>query len=107
MMKHYCDEWIQEWCEKHGWTDPVMNPLNHYWAFPPGGVMPVPIPADVLQAIKVEKGLSNQEQLLTFSVLGAGVLATLLTYLSHSPMPLVAEFAFSALAVAALDSSDS
>lgn len=83
-----------------------MNPLNHYWAFPPGGVMPVPIPMDVLHAIKAEKGLSEQEQILSIAVLGAGIVAVILTYLSHSPMPLVAEFAFAALAVAALDSTE-
>lgn len=69
--------------------------------------MPVPIPADVLQSIKAEKGLSNHEQVLSWAVLGAGVVAILLAYLAHSPMPLVAEFAFAALAVAALDTTDS
>ena len=68
--------------------------------------MPVPIPSDVLQAIKAEKGLSDQEQVLSFAVLGAGLMAVVLTYFAHSPMPLVAEFAFAALAVAALDSTD-
>ena len=69
--------------------------------------MPVPIPMDVLQSIKAEKGLSDQEQILSLAVLGAGLVAAVLTYFSHSPMPLVAEFAFAALAVAALDASDS
>ncbi|MGK7888775.1 MAG: hypothetical protein AB4042_05530 [Leptolyngbyaceae cyanobacterium] len=102
-MKHYCDEWIREWCDANGWTDPVMNPLNHYWAFPPGGVMPVPIPSDTLQSIKAEKGLSNQEQVWTWAALVFGVAAVCLSCVMRSPMPLVAVFAFTTMVVAALD----
>ncbi|NET09859.1 MAG: hypothetical protein F6K16_35195 [Symploca sp. SIO2B6] len=102
-MKHYCDEWIQEWCDNHGWTDPVMNPLNHYWAFPPGGVMPVPIPVETLQMIKAEKGLSDQEQLWSLAAIAASVVAMGLGAVMRSPMPLVAAFAFTALIVAGLE----
>ncbi|NET49174.1 MAG: hypothetical protein F6K09_10715 [Merismopedia sp. SIO2A8] len=102
-MKHYCDEWIQEWCDNHGWTDPVMNPLNHYWAFPPGGVMPVPIPAETLQMIKAEKGLSAQEQRWSLAAIAVSVVAMGLGAVMRSPMPLVAAFAFTALIVAGLE----
>lgn len=80
-----------------------MNPLNNYWAFPPGGVMPVPIPSDVLRSIKAEKGLSSQEQVWSYTALIFGIIAVCLSYVTRSPMPLVATFAFTAMVVAGLD----
>ncbi|MGF1498554.1 MAG: hypothetical protein ACFB8W_17280 [Elainellaceae cyanobacterium] len=102
-MRHFCDEWIQEWCYNNGWTDPVMNPINHYWAFPPGAVMPQPIPTDALRMIKVEKGLSRCEKrwILTAGVVGSVMVG--LSYWLSNPMPLVAAFALMAFIVAGTD----
>ncbi|MEB3231525.1 MAG: hypothetical protein VKJ64_10980 [Leptolyngbyaceae bacterium] len=65
--------------------------------------MPVPIPSDVLQTIKLEKGLSNQEQFWSGTALLFGMVAVLIAYVMRSPMPLVATFAFTAMVVASLD----
>ncbi len=54
-MKHYSDEWIEEWCQENGWTDLFVERSNSYWAFPPGAVMPEPIPAQALRVIKAKK----------------------------------------------------
>ena len=53
-MKHYCEEWVKDWCFENGWTDLYVERC-HYWAFPPGAVMPEPIPPRVLRLIKAEK----------------------------------------------------
>ena len=55
MIKHFCDDWVREWCDANGWTDLFMERSNHYWAFPPGAVMPEPIPSKTLRLIKSQK----------------------------------------------------
>ncbi len=41
--------WLDEWCKENGWTDPtwVDEPDQwlggRWWAFPPHGVMPLPL----------------------------------------------------------------
>lgn len=105
-MKHYCDSWIQEWCEGNGWTDLFMERLNFYWAFPPGAVMPEPIPAHILRTIKAEKGLCEEEKmsLVLASVVTVGSVALSFIYLS--PMPIVFAFAVDAVTVALLEVED-
>lgn len=106
MMKHYSEEWIQEWCAEHGWTDLYIEG-PHYWAFPPGAVIPEPIPPRVMQWIKNQKGLSIAEKrLLTVAALVTGG-ALLLSYLWHSPMPIVFAFAFGAITAGLLEVEDS
>ena len=102
-MKHYSDKWIKEWCEENGWTDLFMERKNNYWAFPPGAVMPEPIPPKTLRVIKAEKGLCPEEKLwLTL----AGVMAfigIIFSYFLKCPIPLVFAFAFDAITVARLE----
>lgn len=101
-MKHFCDDWIKEWCNDNGWTDLFIERYN-YWAFPPQAVMPLPIPKEILLEIKSQKGLSMQER-IWFSIAGiVGVISVLLTYLLTSPMPLVFAFAFCAIIMAYLE----
>lgn len=102
-MKHFCDQWIQEWCFENGWTDPVMEPLNHYWAFPPGGVMPQPIPSDVLRGIKSRNGLSQHEKMWTATAIAFAVVMAWLSYVLKCPMPLIAGFAYGAFVAAGLE----
>ncbi len=102
MLKHYQKEWIDEWCQLNGWTDLYIERC-HYWAFPPGAVMPEPIPPKVLRAIKAEKGLSGEEQLCSMSAVVVAVMGAILSYVLQSPMPLVLAFAFGAIAVALLE----
>lgn len=102
-MKHYSDEWIVEWCCENGWTDLFMERLNHYWAFPPGAVIPEPIPSHTLRTIKAEKGLCLEERLWLVIAVVATLAAPVLSYVLKSPMPLVLAFAFDAITVAKLE----
>lgn len=104
-MKHYCEEWINEWCQNNGWTDLYVE-RYHYWAFPPGAVMPEPIPPQVLRAIKAEKGLSGEERWGSIAAVVVSLSAPILSYFLKSPMPLVLAFAFSAVTVALLEVED-
>lgn len=99
MIKHFCDDWIKEWCQENGWTDLFIN-RSDYWAFPPNGVMPLPIPKETLLEIKLQKGLSRQER-IWFSIAGfVSIISAILTYILASPMPLVFSFAFCAIIMA-------
>ncbi|BAU64188.1 hypothetical protein STA3757_15590 [Stanieria sp. NIES-3757] len=102
-MKHFHDDWIQEWCDQNGWTDLFRERCNHYWAFPPGAVMPEPIPNKVLRLIKAEKGLSSDEQIWLTTAVVISAIALISTYLFMSPMPIVLAFAFDAITVGQLE----
>lgn len=98
-MKNFCDNWVKEWCNENGWTDLFIERYN-YWAFPPGGFMPLPIPKETLLEIKARKGLSNQEK-TWFSIAAIfSVISVFLTGILASPMPLVFAFAISAIIIA-------
>ena len=58
-MKHYSDQWVEEWCQENGWTELFLERQDHYWAFPPGAVIPEPIPHQTLKIIKSKKGWSE------------------------------------------------
>ena len=105
-MKHYCDAWINEWCEENGWTDLFMERYNNYWAFPPGAVIPEPIPPKTLRLIKSEKGLCYEERLWLIAAAIVTLTAVILTYFLKSPMPLVFAFAFDAITAAKLEVED-
>ncbi len=74
-----------------------------YWAFPPGAVMPVPIPNTVLHDIKAARGMTWDEKIWVGSAWSGTIVGTALTVALQSPMPLVAAFAFGAVVVAMLD----
>jgi hypothetical protein len=98
-MNKYCKQWIQNWCQENGWTELFME-RREYWAFPPHGVMPMPIPVQALKQIKEQRGMSPQERVWCGAACAAAVSGTILTYLLASPMPLVFAFAFCAVTVA-------
>ncbi len=102
-MRHFCDQWIQEWCDENGWTDLFIERYNNYWAFPPGAVMPEPIPNKVLRLIKLEKGLCEEEKAWLGVALGFTALAVTLTCFWATPMPIVVAFAFDAFTAAQLE----
>jgi hypothetical protein len=102
-MQHFHDEWIQEWCDRNGWTDLFMERYNHYWAFPPNCVMPEPIPQKVMKIIKSEKGLSQQEQKWLGLAMFVSVSALFASYFLVSPMPLMLAFGFDAITFARMD----
>jgi hypothetical protein len=90
-MNRYCIEWIQGWCQENGWTDLFVE-RHEYWAFPPNAVLPLPIPAQALQTLKAEKGLSPQEKIWYGTASVSALIALVLSYCFRCPMPLVAAF---------------
>ena len=105
-MQHYCHTWIEDWCNDNGWTDLFVVERNQFWAFPPHAVMPMPIPAQVLQLIKQQRGLSLDEQRWCVVAILSTVAAAVSSYLLQCPMPLVAAFALCALIVAQMETDD-
>jgi hypothetical protein len=105
-MKHYRDEWIQEWCNENGWTDLFIERCDNYWAFPPGAVIPEPIPPQVLRLIKAKKGLTFEERFWSSLAVMGTIAAVVSTYLFRCPMPLVFAFAFDAVTAAQLEVED-
>jgi hypothetical protein len=106
MIKHYCDRWIEEWCQDNGWTDLYIERCNNYWAFPPGAVMPEPIPPAALRLIKTKKGLSVEERLWSLIAVVGTVVAAIVTFWLKCPMPLVFAFALNAVTVAQLETEE-
>jgi len=102
-MKHYCDNWIQEWCEDNGWTELYRERCDFYWAFPPHAVIPEPIPSRILKAIKAEKGLCLEEKVWFFAATLLTLLGIVLSFVLKCPMPIVFAFAFDAVTVAQLE----
>ncbi|WP_041698858.1 hypothetical protein [Thalassoporum mexicanum] len=104
-MKHLRDEWVNDWCQENGWTDLYIE-RNHYWAFPPGAFMPMPIPSKALRCIKAQHGMCNQEKSLAIAAIIIAIGAVGLTFSFNSPMPLIFAFAFGAITVALLEVED-
>jgi hypothetical protein len=102
-MKHFQDEWIQDWCNDNGWTDLFVERCHNYWAFPPGAVIPEPIPSKVLRSIKLTQGLSQDEKTWLRLAAGFTVLSLILGFLLWCPMPVVFAFAFDAITAAQLE----
>lgn len=102
-MRHYSDEWLLEWCAENGWTDLYQERPDHYWAFPPGAVMPQPIPNSVLYDIKNTKGWCAQERFLVGLGWAIAALSVLMIGLMRSPFPLVLVFVDGAIVSALLE----
>lgn len=102
-MKHFSDDWVQEWCEENGWTDLFMERKDHYWAFPPGCVMPEPIPSQTLNSIKAQKGFCIEEKVWLVAAAIFSLSGAVLSLLLKCPMPIVFAFGFGAITVAQLE----
>ena len=102
-MRHFHDEWIQEWCDDNGWTDLFQERFNHYWAFPPGGVMPEPIPQKIMRSIKMQKGFTSNEQKWLIAAAGVSGVAIIASFFLVCPMPIMLAFAFDAVTFARLE----
>lgn len=99
------ESWVKEWCQENGWTDLFVE-RRHYWAFPPGAVIPVPIPPQVIKTLRTQRGPSLEEKIWRIAAVLCTLGATILSYLFRSPMPLVTAFAFCAVTVARLEDDD-
>jgi hypothetical protein len=106
LMNHFCNQWIEEWCEDNGWTDLFEERRNNYWAFPPGAVMPEPIPGKVLRGIKEERGMTSQEKIWSLSAVVGTLVAIFSTYIFKCPMPIIVAFAFDAVTAARFEMED-
>jgi hypothetical protein len=102
IMVKYSQEFAIAWCQENGWTD-FFTAQYRYWAFPPGAVMPLPLPAPALQILSTPKVLTAKEKLAYGIASVAGLVAISGTYWMNSPMPLVLGFTICAIAFAAID----
>lgn len=102
-MKHFHEEWLQEWCDNNGWTDLFAERHNHYWAFPPNGVMPEPIPSKVLITIKKQKGFSEAEKRWTTIAIIMSLVALVASYVTVCPLPIMLAFCFDAVVFALME----
>jgi hypothetical protein len=93
-------EYLQRWCQDHGWTDLFIEQYQ-FWAFPPGSVLPLPIPAYAFDGF--QQRLSRR----SFWLNAAAIILTLsgicLTALTSSPIPLLSAFVVSTMAVALME----
>jgi hypothetical protein len=101
-MIKYSYQWVKEWCDENGWTDLFIE-RYHYWAFPPGAVMPVPVPTPVLEAIRSQRGWTLGERIWISAAIGFTIAGASLGYLTSSPMPFIGAFAFCAVVVGLLE----
>ncbi|MEB3149359.1 MAG: hypothetical protein VKL60_10070 [Sphaerospermopsis sp.] len=103
IINHYYIEWIEDWCAENGWTDLFVERRGNYWAFPPGCVIPEPIPMDTLKLIKQKNGATSEEILISVVAVIITILCATCAFICMSPMPLVVAFAFDAVTVAQLE----
>jgi hypothetical protein len=96
-MFKYSQDYAKAWCQEQGWTD-FFTEQYRYWAFPPGAVMPLPLPRQALQRIHIEKVLSIREKLVYGATLGCCLTTAMAAYWLWSPMPLTFGFIFCAFA---------
>ncbi|WLT37332.1 hypothetical protein NON20_15600 [Synechocystis sp. B12] len=71
--------------------------------FSPGAVMPEPIPGKILRAIKLEKGLCEEEKAWLTAAVAVSALAIGSAFLLRNPMPVVLAFAFDAVTAGRLE----
>jgi hypothetical protein len=95
-------QYIQQWCQEHGWTDLFVE-QRQFWAFPPGSVLPVPVPTHALEGFYRTYEMSPQVGLLNLSSITITLVAVLLTVVTLSPVPLLIAFGYCAIAVALLE----
>jgi hypothetical protein len=105
-MNHYCFTWVENWCVENGWSEPFIRARNEFWAFPPHGVMPLPIPSQALRRMKQQNGLTLNERGWCLAAIASALTAAVSSYCFQSPMPLIAAFAFCAAVVAGLEIED-
>ena len=94
--------YLNQWCQEHGWTDLFVERYQ-FWAFPPGGVLPLPLPHAAIEGFYAQQATTQKH----WFCYGLSVVSTLiaipLAIASQSPMPLLAAFACAAIAVGMLD----
>lgn len=98
----YSYHWIQDWCQENGWTDLFVE-RQSFWAFPPGAVIPEPIPGEVLVSLKHLHGYSPIERNSFGLILAIALLSAVLSVWGRSPFPLVVAFCLASLVVAWLE----
>jgi hypothetical protein len=94
-------DYLQRWCQEHGWTDLFVDQCQ-FWAFPPGAVLPLPIPAYAFEGFQVGSP-SRRSWIFNGVAIACTVAGIVLTAFTFSPMPLLIAFAVSVTAVALVD----
>jgi hypothetical protein len=98
-MSKNLHQYIQQWCEDHGWTDLFMEQCQ-FWAFPPGSVIPSPVPSHALEKFYRIRKVPAPVKFLNISAFALALGSAVLTIWTGSPIPLVSAFGFCAIAVA-------
>lgn len=76
---------------------------RQFWAFPPGSVLPVPVPTHAIEGFYSTREMLPQVGLLNLFSVGVTLGAVLLTVVTLSPVPLLLAFGCCAIAVAILE----
>ena len=92
--KNGIPELVEKWCVKHGYTEPFCHE-GQWWAFPPHGVNPVPLPVTTLPArsYATRESLSLasvQRRLLSYFL--ASILCPMFAFLLYRALNLPPEF---------------
>lgn len=98
-------EKVLDWCNQNGWTDLFVE-CYRYWAFPPGGVIPEPLPADVVGSFASERSLSTEAKCWYGATILTATLAAFASFYWNSMMPVTTVFVFAALVLAKLDEEE-
>ena len=93
---------LNQWCCDNGWTDLFVERYQ-FWAFPPGSVLPLPVPSTVLEDIHARHYHAWKYPVGYSAVITGSAFALLCSLLMHSPMPAIVAFACSAIAIGILD----
>lgn len=101
-MPTVLQSYIQQWCHEHGWTDLFVE-QRQFWAFPPGAVLPMPVPVHALEGYYSSREASGAVKLVSLFAIGVALGAILLTMVTFSPIPLILAFCFCAISVAVLE----
>jgi hypothetical protein len=101
-MSKFLHQYIQQWCSEHGWTDLFVEQCQ-FWAFPPGAVIPAPVPVYALEGFYRTHRAPAPIQLLKTLALGLALAAVALTIWTGSPIPLVTAFGGCAITVGLIE----
>lgn len=65
-MDKSTEKQIQKWCQSNRWTE-LFTQKGQYYAFPPGAVIPLPVPTEAIEEAKItqERKVHNSKQLLS------------------------------------------
>ena len=82
-------ESVEKWCLKHGYTEPFCHE-GQWWAFPPHGVNPLPLPLQKRAASERPSLETIQRKLISYFI--AAFFCLTLVFLIHKALSTPPEF---------------